>query len=157
MGRSRYRREPAGGEFSYYTKSDQKLALAPDGPHGISFEEAARAFHISYMIGNDQPRYQSLSRIEEAGLACGYKFRITGFQANADRSRVTVSNTGVAPIYRDAFVAVNGVRAQASLLGLLPGKSATFEIASGGESPQLEIVCDHLVKGQEIGYEADLE
>ncbi|MES2474579.1 MAG: DUF4832 domain-containing protein [Verrucomicrobiota bacterium] len=157
LGRSRYRREPAGGEFSYYTKRDQKLALAPNGPHGLSFEKAAKAFHISYMIGNDQPLYQPLSRIEQAGLACGYRFRITAFFANETRSRVTVSNTGVAPIYRDAFVAVNGVRAAASLKGLTPGKSSTYEIASGGASPRLEITSDHLVKGQQIGYEADLK
>lgn len=157
LDRSRYLREPAGGEFSYYTKRDQKLALAPDGPHGTSFENAARAFHISYIIGSDQPDYQPLPRIAEAGLACGYKFRITAFSANGSTSRVTVSNTGVAPIYRDAFVAANGVRAPKSLIGLAPGKSATFEIASGGKSPKLEIVSDHLVKGQKIGYEADLK
>ncbi len=157
LGRGRYRREPAGGEFSYYTERDQKLALAPNGPHGTSFEKAARAFHISYMIGSDQPDYQPLSRIVEAGLACGYKFRVTAFFANSSTSRVTISNTGVAPIYRDAFVAVNGVRAANSLNRLAPGKSATFEIASGGKSPTLEIVCDHLVKGQKIGYEADLK
>ena len=157
MGRGRYRRQPAGGEFSYYTKRDQKQALAPDGPHGTSFEKAARAFHISYMIGSDQPLYQPMSRIEEAGLACGYKFQITMFLANSETSRVKVSNIGVAPIYRNAFVAVNGVRASKSLIGLAPGESASFEIASGGKSPKLGIVCDHLVKGQKIGFEADLK
>jgi hypothetical protein len=157
LDRRRYRREPAGGEFSYYTDHDQKLALAPDGPHGVSFEQAARAFHISYMIGNDQPLYQPLARIRQAGLARGYKFRITSFLTTSAKSRVTVTNTGVAPIYRDAFVAVNGVRATASLKLLAPGKSATFEIPGGGDQLALTIPSDHLVPGQSIGFEMDLK
>ncbi|MEO5913362.1 MAG: DUF4832 domain-containing protein [Luteolibacter sp.] len=157
MRRARYLREPAGGEFSYYNDRDQKLALAPNGPHGVSFEHDAGAFHISYMIGNDQPDYQPMARIKQASLACGYKFRITAFSANAAMSRVTVSNTGVAPIYRDAFVAVNGVRATGSLKLLAPGKTASFDIASGGAAPALTIQSDHLVPGQTIGFEANLK
>ena len=157
LDRSRYRREPAGGEFSYYTDRDQKLALAPNGPYGVSFEKSARSFHITYMIGNDQPEYQTMTRIKKASLACGYKFRITSFYASSDRSRVTVSNTGLAPIYRDAFIAVNGIRATTSLKLLAPGKSATFEIPGGGDSPVLTIESDHLVPGQSIGFDADLK
>lgn len=157
LDRRRYRREPAGGEFNYYTERDQRLALDSNGPHGVSFEQAARAFHISYMIGNDQPLYQPMARIREAGLACGYKFRITAFFSNDEMARVTVLNTGVAPIYRDAFVAVNGVRATTSLKLLVPGKSATFDIPGGGAAPTLTIQSDHLVPGQSIDFEADLD
>lgn len=157
LRRSRYRRAPAGGEFSYYTARDQKLALAPDGPYGISFEKAAREFHISYMIGDDQPRFRSMTRIRRAGLACGYKFRITRFLSGKGKSRVTIVNDGIAPIYRDAFVAVDGVRAAISLKHLAPGKSATFDIPRGGNKPVLTIASDHLVPGQVIGFEADLK
>ncbi len=157
MRRSRYLRQPAGGEFSYYTDRDQKLALAPNGPNGVSFESSAGDFHITYMIGNDQPNYQPMKRIAQAGLACGYKFRITSFLANVSTSRVTVSNTGIAPIYRDAFVAVNGVRATTSLKLLAPGKSVTFDIPSSSNSPVLTIESNHLVKGQSIGFDADLK
>lgn len=157
LRRSRYLRSPAGGEFSYYTTRDQKLALAPEGPYGISFEKAARDFHISYMIGNDQPRYQSKTRIRRAGLACGYKFRVTRFLSGKGKSRVTVVNTGIAPIYRDAFVAVDGVRAAVSLRNLAPGKSVTVDIPRGGSKPVLTIASDHLVPGQVIQFEADLK
>jgi hypothetical protein len=157
LDRSRYRREPAGGEISYYSDHDQKTALAPNGPHGVSFEQSAKAFHISYMIGNDQPRYQPMARIKRASLACGYKFRIKSFFANAEKSRITVANTGIAPIYRDAFVTVNGVRATASLKLLAPGKSVTFDVPGGGTDPVLTIQSDHLVPGQSIGFEADLK
>ncbi len=157
LERERYRRAPGGGEFSYYNGRDQKLALATNGPNGVSFEEAARAFHITYMIGNDQPRYQPLARIQDAGLACGYKFRITAFQSSDRMARITVANTGIAPIYHDAFAAVNGVRAGQSLKGLPPGQSATFEIASGGAAPRFTIESDHLVSGQSIEFDADLK
>lgn len=157
LDRRRYRREPAGGEFSYYTDRDQKLALAPNGPHGVSFEQSARDFHISYMIGNDQPHYQPIARIKQAGLACGYKFRITAFFSNDSAVRVTVMNSGIAPIYRDAFVTANGVRAATSLKLLAPGKSATFDIPGGGAAPVLSIQSDHLVPGQSIDFEADLK
>ena len=53
-----------------------------------------------------------MDRIKAAGLACGYRFRVLRFEASATRSRATIHNTGVAPIYHDAFVAVNGVRAE---------------------------------------------
>jgi hypothetical protein len=156
LGRDRYRRAPAGGEFSYYNARDQKMALAVDGPHGISFGKAACAFHITYMIGNDQPEHQPMSVIRQAGMACGYKFHITGFLAGEKTARVTVANTGPAPIYRDAFVTVNGVRALKSLKGLASGDRATFEVASGGASPRLTIESDHLVAGQVIEFAAEL-
>jgi hypothetical protein len=156
MGRERWQRAPAGGEFSYYTARDQQLALGPTGPHGIPFEQAAAAFHITFMIGNGQPRYQPMSRISAAGMACGYRFRIRVFEASPTRSRVEVANTGVAPLYHDAYLAVNGVRASNSLKGLLPGQSRTDEIASGGAAPKLTIESDRLVPGQSIQFEADL-
>jgi hypothetical protein len=156
MGRDRWKRAPAGGEISYYTAHDQKEALSVDGPHGVPFETAAAAFHITFMIANDQPNYRPMDRLRSAGLACGYRFQITGFEATPFRSRVTVSNRGVAPIYHDAFLAVNGVRSDRSLKGLLPGESRTDEILSGGDSPKLTIACDRLVPGQSIDYDADL-
>ncbi len=156
LDRKRWQREPAGGEFSYYNKGDQKHALAPEGPNGLSFKAAARNFHISYMIGNDQPLHQPMARIREAGLACGYKFRVTQFQAGDHSASVTIQNVGVAPIYHDAFPAVNGVRANHSLEGLAPGENATFDIRSGGSSPRFSIESDRLVPGQYIEFEASL-
>lgn len=154
FGRDRWLRAPAGGEFSYYTDHDQRNALAPGGPHGVPFETAARDFHVTFMIGSDQPKYQKLDRIRDAGMACGYRFRITDFRAGVGRSRVTVSNVGVAPLYHDAFVAIGGVRGKDSLRGLAPGTDRTVEVASVGEKVTIE--CDRLVAGQKIEFDADL-
>lgn len=68
---------------------------------------------------------------------------------------VTLTNSGVAPIYYDAFVAVNSVRADASLKYLQPGETRQFTVASGGVEPKLTIECDRLVKGQQITFDAD--
>lgn len=157
LQKDRWKRAATGGEFSFFEQRDQARALSPQGPHGKSFETHAGDFHISFMIGDDQPRFQNMDRIRSAGMACGYRFRIQQFEASAKSSRVIVANTGIAPIYYDTYPTVNGVRSGLSLKGLLPNERAFFEIAAGGLSPQLTIDCSRLVQGQKISYEADLE
>lgn len=156
LGLERWQQSPAGGEFSFFEPADQKQALSDRGPHGVPFARQAAKFHVSFIIGDDQLRFQSKARIQSAGLACGYRFRINRFEAAGKRSVVDIENSGIAPIYYDAFPAVNGVRSKQSLKGLLPGRTATFEIESGGLSPVLTIQSDRLVPGQQILFDADL-
>lgn len=158
FGRDRYMTSPAGGEFSYYSDYDQEHVLDyPEGIYGRTFEEKASEFHISYMIGNDQPTYQSMERVKAASMACGYRFEVTDFRVNEDSAVVCVTNIGTAPIYRDAYVSVNGLRSDKSLKSLLPGNSECFELSSGGDNPQLTIECDHLVEGQQIQFAAKIK
>ena len=157
LGLDRWQRAPAGGEFSFFQKVDQTKALAENGPHGISFEKQAAKFHVSFIIGDGQPKIQSADRIRSASKACGYRFRINAFESGDKRSRVEIENVGVAPIYYDAFVAVNSVRSPDSLKGLLPGAKKSLTIESGDNQPKLSIECDRLVKGQRIEFEADLK
>ncbi len=154
FSRERYRHAPAGGEFSYYTTYDQRNVLTPvTGAHGSSFEEWAQDFHITYMLGNDQPDYQAEARIKEASMAAGYRFQITAFSANSDSSRVSITNVGVAPFYYDAYVAVNGVQSSESLKHLSAGDTLQLEIPAGGYAPSLSIVSDKLLPGREIEFE----
>jgi hypothetical protein len=157
FGRDRWKIAPAGGEFAFFSPKDQKEALAPRGPYGIPFADHAARFHVSFIIGDGQPRYQKADRIREAGQACGYRFRVKRFAASAKASEVEIENVGVAPIYHPAYPSANGVRAEDSLRGLLPGYSKVFRIASGGKMPTLTIECDRLVTGQRIEFEADLK
>ena len=159
FGTGRYRSAPLGGEFSYYTDEDQENCLNPGGMHGRKFEDEVAKFHMTYIIGADQPEYQSWSRIRQASLSMGYKFRIEDYRICGNIAAIKVANVGVAPIYRDAWVAVDGVRADWSLAALMPGKSKWLEITVPGlsEGSVLSIECDHLVKGQKIRYEANLE
>jgi len=153
---TRYGTSPMGGELSYYTDHDQQAALEPTGPHGVSFEQMAAQYHISYMIGNDQPEYQTLARIREAGMSTGYRFAVTSFESSATESRGTIANNGIAPIYYDAYVTVNGIRSTVSLRGLMPGQSLEFSAASGGDAPTVTIESDRLVTGQTIEFTANL-
>jgi len=154
FGRDRWRRAPAGGEFSYYTKDDQKNALAPKGPHGVPFEAAARDFHLSFIIASDQPEHQPMDRIRAAGMSCGYRLRVTEYRAGGGKSILALTDTGIAPIYHDAYVAVAGRRSTTSLKGLCPGESRRCEVAA--EGPAVTIESDRLVPGQKMEFDADL-
>ncbi|MDX2035724.1 MAG: DUF4832 domain-containing protein [Isosphaeraceae bacterium] len=156
LGADRWKRAPMGGEFSFYTRRDQTHALDPMGPHGRSFESEAARFHLSFIIGDSQPRHQSLERVAEAGRACGYRFRVVRFASNSHVTEVAIRNVGVAPIYRDAYPTVDGKRAVESLVGLEPGETRTYRIMSGGESPRLQITSDQILPGQVIEFEAEL-
>ena len=156
FGGDRWQRVPAGGEFSYYNKRDQRLALAPSGPNGDSFEKAAARFHISFMIGDDQTQYHSLDRIRTAGMQCGYKFHIEKVESNGVETRGIIANHGVAPIYFDAYPAIlqsgSEVRSSVSLKHLLPGEQRQFTIPAKADPSNFRIACDRLVEGQHIPF-----
>ncbi len=155
---NRWQRQPGGGEFSYYNNKDQKNALAEKGPNGVSFEDAAKQFHISYMIGNDQPRHSTIERIISAGMETGYRFRVTAAALQGSELRLQVTNDGVAPLYRDAFFAAGKNRSKVSLRGLLPGKSVVCSIAGVTQEDlqQITIHSDAILPTQTIQFEADL-
>lgn len=157
LGLDKYETSPFGGEFSYYSDFDQINVLNVNtGSHGRSFESFAEQYNITYMLGNDQASYQTTARIEAASIATGYKFEIQSFRTSVSASQLTIRNTGIAPIYYDAYPAVNGVRATESLKGLLPNASMEFAIAAGGSNPALTIESDRLVTGQVIQFDANL-
>jgi len=156
FGDRRYEESPAGGEFSYYTKKDQREALSPKGPNGVPFEKMATQYRISFMIGSDQPNYQTPDRIRGAGLAMGYRFRVTEFAHDESQTRAMIRNDGIAPIYHDAFAVINGTRTNVSLKGLLPGASLSVAVDSVIAKPTFAIASDRLVPGQAILYDADL-
>lgn len=158
LGPNRWKQSPAGGEFNYYSDKDQEEALAPKGPHGVSFEQFAKTYHLSFVIGNDQPEHQSMDRIREAGQACGYKLRVTNFATSSKRTAVRFTNEGVAPLYHDATPSLDSVRAEGTLKGLLPGERRVFTWPrpDNGETPVLTIESDRLSPGQQIEYAADL-
>lgn len=159
FGEDRYRTAPFGGEFSYYTDSDQKHCLDAEGMHGRHFEDEAARYHMTFIIANDQPGYQSKERFKETAMAMGYRFEITDARVKDHTAALCVKNVGVAPLYRDAFVAVNGVRSSGSLQNLMPGESVWVKVEDESVSAgnyNVTIECDHLVKGQKIQFDAEL-
>jgi len=157
FGRERYKTAPLGGEFSYYTDYDQKHCLDPEGIHGRTFESMVAKVHMTFIIGNDQPGYQKAGRIAEAAMSMGYRFQIKEYKIKTGTgAAVLISNVGVAPIYRDAWVAVDGLRGDYNLRGLMPDEEVWIYIddpkISADVRPAIE--CDHLVPGQKgIEYE----
>ena len=159
FGEDRYKKAPLGGEFSYYTSYDQKHVLDKEGMYGRVFEDMVAKVHMTFIIGNDQPGKQTPEHIAEAAMSMGYRFEIRDFQVKeGEKAAVRIANVGVAPIYRDAFVQVEGVRGDLNLRTLMPGDEAWVLIpcpATTASRPS--IACDHLVSGQEIQYQADIK
>ena len=159
FGKERYRKGPAGGEFSYYSSYDQKHCLDAKGMYGRTFEELAAKVHLTFILAADQPGKQSNARLKEASMATGYHFEIRDFRIKEGESAaVLIANAGIAPIYRDAFVEVAGVRGEFNLRTLMPGDEVWVRIScKATPSSCPSIVCDHLVSGQVIQYQADIK
>ena len=159
FGKERYKKAPLGGEFSYYTSYDQKHCLDKGGMYGRVFEQQVAKVHMTFIIGNDQPGKQTPQRIKEAALSMGYRFEIRDFLLLPDQSvKILIANVGVAPIYRDAYVAVGGVRGSYNLRELMPGSQTWVSIpCTATETSVPSIECDHLVSGQSIQYQADFD
>jgi hypothetical protein len=150
FGRQRWQQSPMGGEILLRNPQAAERVTA-------AWAREAKNFHLTFLIAEQWPRRVDKKRLRACSLACGYRFQVTAFESGSSAARGTVRNTGVAPLYFDAFVAVNGVRGKKTLKGLLPGESRRFEVASGGVRPKLTIECDRLVPGQRIEFDADLK
>ena len=151
--RERYKLSPAGGEFSYYSDYDQENVLNEDvGAYGKPYEIYAQDFHITYINANDQNRYHSLERIKEASMNSGYKFKLNSVKTKPGSTIIEIVNLGVAPIYTDAYLAVNGVRSTESLKLLAPDEPISITIPEGGENIDVTIESDDILPTETIEY-----
>ena len=152
---TRWQTGVCGGEISYYTSADQRNFLNPEGMYGWTWENAAAKYHISFMIANDAPGgiYGTVDRFREAGMAVGYQFEVQNCRTNGQETRLTVTNNGIAPIYRDAYFALADVQSETSLRGLLPNETMEIVLPNGfGEGDQLRIVSPYILPTQQIEY-----
>ena len=162
FGPQRYKKAPFGGEFSYFDDNgknyDQKHCLDVGGMYGRKFEDEVAKYHMTFIIGADQPKYQKESRLKDASMAMGYKFEIRDYRVDTDASYVLIANVGVAPIYRSAYVAIDGKRSAYDLRKLMPGTEVWVSVPGKADtSLKPSIVCDHLVSGQSIEYQANVK
>lgn len=156
---TRWQTGPCGGEISYYEDKDQRDFLSPQGIYGVTWEQASYKYHITFMIANDAPEgpYGTAARFKEASQLCGYRLKVLDCRTKEGETQVLVKNTGIAPLYRDAYFAVGDTQADESLRGLLPGERKTFVIRKQTEHAEdLHIVSEHLLEGQRIEYESAL-
>lgn len=156
---TRWQKGPCGGEVSYYDRRDQREFLNPEGLYGHTWEEQAGKYHLTFIIANDAPSgpYGTAARFSQAGMAAGYRFCVTDCRTDGRQTQLTVTNRGIAPIYRDAYFAIGEERSATSLRGLLPGDTITVSIAaplSGKkDAPPLRIVSDAILPTQQIQFE----
>ena len=146
-----------GGEVSYYTRNDQRNFLNPEGMYGWTWEAAAAKYHITFMISNDATGgiYGTIERFQETALASGYQFRVLQCVTNGSETRLTVTNQGIAPIYRDAYFAIGEHSSTTSLKGLLPQDTLKITIPTGLEKAEdLHITSPYILSTQEIEFAA---
>lgn len=157
FGETRWKRRPAGGEFSYYSDFDQQHVLDSAGIYGRTFESQASRYGISYMIGNDQLGFHTVGRVAQASRACGYRFKAVEWAASKDSFRLGLTNSGAAPLYRDAYAVVGSDTSKVSLKGIGAGDTIRLLFARRDASvPRPSIACGHCVAGQKIGLDANL-
>lgn len=153
----RWQRGVCGGEISYYSSNDQKNFLSPNGLYGHTWAEQAAKYHITFMIANDAPHggVATPMLFREASMATGYRFVVKQCQTNGSITRLLVTNQGVAPLYRDAWFAIDDIRSATSLRGLHPGQELWVEIpaapAAYGQDIHIESNC--ILPGQSIEFE----
>lgn len=154
---TRWHHGVCGGEISYYTRNDQRNFLNPEGMYGWTWEAAAAKYHITFMISNDATGgiYGTVERFQEAALASGYQFRVLQCVTNGSETRLSVTNQGVAPIYRDAYFAIGQHRSTMSLKGLLPQDTLKVTIPTGlSKAEDLHIISPYILSTQEIEFAA---
>ena len=118
------------------------------------------------MIANDNPslnNYKNAARFKECSMLTGYHFVVTNCVTDGLQTKITVENTGVAPLYRDAYFAIGSTRSAETLRGLLPGESmeVTIDAAlaydnSGRALSNPVIDSDYILETQAIEYDCDI-
>lgn len=167
MGKNRWDSGVCGGEISYYSDKDQTNFTNPAGLYGHTWEEQSSKYHISFMIANNNPSgrnsYNNATRFKECSMATGYHFVVTNCETDGFQTKVIVKNTGVAPLYRDAYFAIGSVRSEETLKGLLPGESlelvipTSVEIDSNGDAiTKPAITSDYILDTQVIEYDCNI-
>ena len=157
FGTDRWRRAPCGGEISYYSSRDQHQFLDPKGLYGVTWEQAAAKYHMTFVIANDSVdgKFATPERLAEAAAHCGYAFRLVRAATEDNALVVEIANDGVAPVYHDVRPSLDGVMADASLRGLAPGETRTFRIATpappdANAAARLRLLSSKLLPGAEL-------
>ncbi len=159
-GDSRWQRAPFGGEISYYEdEDDQHGFLNPKGLHGVTWAEASAKYHLSFMIANDAPDgpYGDAANIKNASRQLGYRLTVTDLKTDGKETYVKVRNTGIAPLYRDAYFKLGSERSGDSLALLLPGQERWIRLKGDASVEKLGIESPHILKTQRIEFEVKPE
>ena len=158
---TRWQTGVCGGEISYYSSNDQKNFLSPNGLYGHTWAEQAAKYHLTFMIANDAPRggVATPARFRRGSMATGYRFVVKQCETDGTSTRMLVTNEGIAPLYRDAWFAIDSVRSETTLRGLLPDEERWVEIPAvpSADGSDVQIVSDCILPQQSIECIADIK
>ena len=156
---TRWWNAPMGGEISYYTMYDQRNFLNPNGMYGHTWKEQAEKYHISFMFANNamQGNYGTPNDYLNGSIQAGYHFKVLDVKTDRDSTVILVTNTGVAPIYRETLFSIGNIAASASLQTLLPGDTTIVMLyASLLKGKPLKLYSQYILNDQEIPFEANI-
>jgi hypothetical protein len=145
LGEERWKKHPRGGEVAFNGNSQADAAKNP-----ARFIAAVRARHQTFAFATPAIITKQIASVAPV---MGYQFKLaTKFSARARRLTVTVTNLGVAPIYYDTFVSIDGVLQQGAgqnLRDLLPGKELVLVLATGSRrtKPHVDLRCERAPLG----------
>ena len=126
--------------------------------YGWTWEDASAKYHLTFIIANDATGgiYGTVDRFREAGMAVGYSFEVMNCRTNGEETRLAVTNTGIAPIYRDAYFAIGDAQSSTSLCCVMPNDTVEISIPRGyNEGDSLIIVSPHILPTQTIEYKVN--
>ena len=107
------------------------------------------------MIGDGQPEYHFNERIKSASMACGYKFEIISAKTSENLTIIEMKNIGVAPIYFDSYVSIDGIKSEENLKNLLPGETKEFNIQTNYTNQKIKFECSKLLNNQIIEFQGN--
>jgi hypothetical protein len=145
LGEDRWIKYPRGGEVAFDGNSQADAEKNP-----ARFVQAVRARHQTFSFATAGILAKQIASITPV---MGYQFKlVAAFSARARKLTITVTNLGVAPIYYDTFVSVDGVLQQGAgknLRDLLPGAKLVLVVATGGRrnKPPVDLRCDRAPLG----------
>ena len=93
----------------------------------------------------------------DGSLQAGYRFKVLDVMTNEDSTAVLVTNTGVAPIYREVNFSIGQFSANEPLNTLMPGDTTiVIFYASLLNGKPLELYSPFALDDQVIQFEADV-
>jgi len=126
---SRWVDAPMFGE----TMNDNNKVTAGGSTPFWDLENEVRGLHLS-QFSNANGTSASQQNFINASKACGYRLILEGGSINGDKVTMNWSNTGIAPVYENWEVYINGVKSSIDIRKIMPGKLVTVDTIPAADS-----------------------
>ena len=152
----RYQDSPLGGEIGF----DGNIRNDLLDKNEKKFQERASLYHSSYLYYDGASSHtSSSSKILNNAIYLGYNLEITNVQVDMapKQTTFTVANIGIAPVYKDMYVTLKGVRSKDTLKNLQQGESVVVVVDGlPTAEDEIKITSDWCLNNEAIPFKADL-